>query len=395
MKNIAITFVFVIIIFAFATENSNAIPAFARKYSFSCQTCHSPAPRLKEFGDEFAGNGFRLADKPASRYFVETGDANLSLLRDIPLAIRFDGHLTYNNGNKEKPDLGVPYILKLLSSGEISDNFSYYFYFYMSERGELAGVEDCFIQYNNLFGTDLDIYFGQFQVSDPLFKRELRLTLEDYQIYRARPGLSKMNYAYDRGLMFTYGLPTGTDIIFEIVNGCGIGAADEDKLFDIDKHKTFVGRISQNVSDFLRIGGIVLTGKEDLGDNSVTNQVLSFGADLTLNYNDILELNMQYIQRKDDNLIFSSDEKEGKEVETKGAMAELIFTPAKDESIWYSAAIFNWVDSDDPAWKYKSASLHLGYLLRRNLRMVLEGTYNFSNSDNVFTQLSLGFVTAF
>ncbi|MBI5808112.1 MAG: hypothetical protein HZA74_06885 [Ignavibacteriales bacterium] len=69
-------------------ENSFAIPAFARKYNMSCQTCHSPFPKLKPYGDEFAGNGFVLADKDAPRYFVETGDDQLSLIRDIPLAMR-------------------------------------------------------------------------------------------------------------------------------------------------------------------------------------------------------------------------------------------------------------------------------------------------------------------
>ena len=40
-------------------KNAFAIPAFARKYQISCQVCHSPAmPRLKAFGDDFAGNGF-------------------------------------------------------------------------------------------------------------------------------------------------------------------------------------------------------------------------------------------------------------------------------------------------------------------------------------------------
>ena len=37
--------------------------------------------------------------------------------------------------------------------------------------------------FNNLFGSELDITVGQFQISDPLFKRELRLTKDDYYIY--------------------------------------------------------------------------------------------------------------------------------------------------------------------------------------------------------------------
>jgi len=83
----------------------NAIPAFARKYQISCQVCHSPAiPRLKPFGDEFAGNGFRLTKYESPRYFIQTGDDKLSLFRELPLAIRVDGFASYNFENQETPD---------------------------------------------------------------------------------------------------------------------------------------------------------------------------------------------------------------------------------------------------------------------------------------------------
>jgi hypothetical protein len=396
MKSILFIVLLVVSLVILFSEESGAIPAFARKYSLSCQTCHSPTPRLKDFGDEFAGNGFKLSDTPSPRNFVETGDSKLSLLRDLPLAVRFDAFATYNVAAKEKGDFGVPYTLKVMSGGEIADDISYYFYFYMSERGELVGVEDCYIMFNNLFGADLDLYFGQFQISDPLFKRELRLTLEDYQIYKVKPGLSRLNYAYDRGIMLTYGFDWGTDIIFEVVNGCGIGEADDDKLFDNDRNKILIGRVSQDVADFLRIGGIIMSGNEDMGQlSSVTNKILSFGGDMTLNLSDIIELNMQYIHRKDDNVVFDAMDISGNEIKTQGAMAELIFTPKKDDSDWYGAALFNFVESDFDALDYKTTSLHIGYLLKRNLRLVLEGTYNFSDDEHKFAQFSLGLVTAF
>lgn len=387
------------IIFLAINESADAIPAFARKYNMSCQTCHSPIPRLKAYGADFAGNGFRFADKQASRYFVETGDAELSLIRDFPLAARFDAHATYNYGNSENADFGVPFILKILSGGELSEKISYYFYFYLSERGELVGVEDCYIQYNNLFGVDLDIYFGQFQVSDPLFKRELRLTLEDYQVYKTKPGLSRMNLVYDRGVMITYGMDWGTDIILEVVNGCGLNPADGNKLFDIDGHKTIVGRVSQDIGDFLRVGGFVLSGKENMlndASTELTNDVMAFGPDATISMGDMLELNLQYVQRKDGNLYLnSSDLNAIKDQETKGAMAELIYTPDGDKSSWYGAGVFNWVESDVKALNYKTATLHLGYLLSRNIRASIEGTYNFTNSEKAFPFFSLGIVSAF
>lgn len=399
MKRINILIVLVLLCFVFSFEIAEAIPAFARKYAMSCKTCHAPMPRLKAYGDEFAGNGFKLPEKEAPRYFLETGDEQLSLIRDFPVAARLEGHITYNNGNSENSDFGVPFILKLLSGGEITKDIAYYFYFYMSERGELAGVEDCYIMFNNLLGIDLDLYFGQFQVSDPLFKRELRLSLEDYQVYKTKPGISKMNLAYDRGIMLTLGLDWGMDLIFEMVNGCGLTHADARKLFDIDGHKTFIGRLSQDIGDFARVGGFALYGKEDMKNatnSGITNEVFTFGPDLTFSLGEKAELNFQYIHRTDNNLFLSeNDINPSKDLETKGIMTELIVTPDGDDSRFYGAALFNWIESDYKALNYKAATLHLGYLLKRNLRIVLEGTYNFTDNYKNFTIFSLGFVNAF
>jgi mono/diheme cytochrome c family protein len=47
---------------------SDAIPAFARKYQFSCSTCHQPAPRLKPFGEPAASaSKTRARSRPARR----------------------------------------------------------------------------------------------------------------------------------------------------------------------------------------------------------------------------------------------------------------------------------------------------------------------------------------
>ncbi|MEP7153930.1 MAG: hypothetical protein ABI856_19675, partial [Nitrospira sp.] len=42
-------------------QNANAIPAFARKYGFSCNVCHVPGfPKLNDFGNIFRDQGFQL-----------------------------------------------------------------------------------------------------------------------------------------------------------------------------------------------------------------------------------------------------------------------------------------------------------------------------------------------
>lgn len=368
-----------------------AMPAFARKYQMSCKTCHSPFPRLKPYGEEFAGNGFVLKDKDAPRYLTDTGDEKLSLLRDIPLALRIEGFASLNNGNGKSFDMSAPYLIKLLSGGPIAKNISYYFYFFFSERGKVAGLEDAFIMFNNVIG-ELDVIVGQFQVSDPLFKGELRLPYEGYAIYKSKPGHSGINLTYDRGIMLTYGFSSGTDLTFELLNGSGIGDSEENphNNFDRDKYKNVMGRISQGIGDHVRFGTFGYFGKE-AGLNSLTNSLWMSGGDFTLSLPE-WELNLQYVERRDDNPLFITG---ADEVSTRGGFAEMIYQPKGDDGSWYAVGLFNWIDSDLDELDYTSATLHTGFLMRRNIRLVAEGTRIFKSMQGEYFRFSLGLVTAF
>lgn len=381
-----------------AAQEAYSIPAFARQYRLSCQTCHAPFPRLKPYGDEFAGNGFTFTDKEAPRYYVETGDSELSLLREFPIGIRFDLSASHNTAKSAKADFGTPYNLKFLSGGTITKDIAYYFYFFFSERGEVAGVEDAYVMFNNMFGIDLDLYVGQFQISDPLFKRELRLTGEDYEIYRTRVGINKANLTYDRGLMLTLGLETGTDIILELLNGNGIGAADENRLFDNDNNKNVFGRVSQEVFENLRVGAFAYIGKQGLENANLksTAEFQIFGPDATISVGDFAELNLQYVMRTDKNTIIDdASTSPSKELKTQGAFAELLITPKGDESKQYGALLFNYIDSDLKELNKKSMTLHLGHALRRNLRFFAEYSYYSTELDGDYGKFNLGIVSGF
>src|SRR4030066_1454528 len=91
-SGLSLTTLALAVLFLVPAQNIYAIPAFARKYQISCQVCHSPAmPRLKGFGEEFEGNGFRLTEYESPRYFIQTGDDSTSLFRQLPFAFRLDG----------------------------------------------------------------------------------------------------------------------------------------------------------------------------------------------------------------------------------------------------------------------------------------------------------------
>ena len=400
-----------IVAFAFLTlsvlpESGFGIPAFARKYRLSCTTCHAPVPRLKAYGEDFAGNAFQLEGKEPARFFRDTGDPILTLQRELPIAIRLDSYIRLQTEEgTRKSDLQTPYGLKFLSGGQIARDISYYFYFYLSEHGEIAGIEDAYVHFNNLFGTDLDLMIGQFQVSDPLFKRELRLTYEDYLIYKVRVGNVRANLTYDRGAMLTYSAKTGTDVVLELVNGNGKGEATGDQDFDSDNFKNVVARVSQSLGP-ARVGGFGYFGKErrrklvPAGQGGrwvdTVDHLRYLGVDATVDFGKDLQVNFQFLQRHDDNPYLMHERPVS--VDTRGFIAELIWALQGEMGRSFVTFLYNRVRAEvspGPGYRlldYETATASYSYLLRRNFRLVFESTYDRRRKSARFLA---GFVSAF
>jgi len=121
------------------------------------------------------------------------------------------------------------------------------------------------------------------------------------------------------------------------------------------------------------------------------NQMTYWGPDLTLAPNDDWELNLQYLERRDDNPFFLATAPAG-DVVTTGGFAELHWFPQGPDGRWVLSALYNQVDSDDPAVELETASVTLNYLLARNVRVLTEAGRDL---DRDASQISFGLVTAF
>lgn len=371
---------------------ADAIPAFARKYKVSCVLCHAPFPRLTAFGEEFAGNGFMLARGMVTDT-LETGDPKLVLQRDIPLAIRLDAYVAGLSGGDDvvASDLRTPWAIKLLSGGQVTDDVAYYLYFFMSERGEIAGLEDAYLQFNDVLGSGVDLITGQFQVSDPLYKRELRLEYEDYMPYRVRVGDVRADLTYERGFMAITSPWEKADLFVLAVNGKGLDHATGAKNYDTDNSKNFGVRLSQDL-DFVRVGGFFYTGSEKSQGRKSRLQV--FGPDFTLPLGQKLEVNFQYLYRNDANPFFlaecvSGDDRcsfgtvDPLETEVDSYMGEMLFFPQGAAGSWYFTGLYNRVEANSPIFtlragedgfleKYESVGFSASYSRATNLRLMAE-----------------------
>lgn len=389
-------FVFLGVAMGIPLANAHAIPAFARKYGVSCSLCHAPAPRLNAFGETFAGNGFEFAPGEEPRDTTNTGDALLRLQRNLPLAIRFDAYLRGQNEPRDgqnSVDFQAPWVMKLLSGGQVADKVSYYLYFLLTERGEVAGLEDAYLQFTDLAGSGVSLIVGQFQVSDPLFKRELRLQYEDYQPYRVRVGNAIADLTYDRGVMALFSPWSGADVALELVAGRGLNTASAQRQYDADDAKSTAVRYSQDVGP-VRVGGFVYRGYER--DAGVRNTITMWGPDATIPIGSIGEINAQYLRRVDRDPFYGTCSPlqpcPGGETVPFGTtvntgMAEVIFWPQGAAGRLFFTGLYNYVDSDRPVVslrlgeqetppgflrRYETASFGLNYLHRRNVRLLGE-----------------------
>ena len=373
---------------------ADAIPAFARKYGVSCNLCHAPAPRLNAFGETFGSNGFQMTKAEEPRDTIDTGDPELLLLRNIPLALRIDLYATAALPDRDAEpgvDLQTPWNIKLLSGGPIARNISYYLYFFLGERGAVAGLEDAYVQFTDVAASGVNLIVGQFQLSDPLFKRELRLEYDDYHLYRVRVGDVGADLTYDRGVMAMFSPWSGGDVTVAVVNGSGISEAGSTRRFDTDAFKNFAFRLSQDVAG-ARVGAFAYAGRQSFG--SENNRTLIWGPDATLSAGNV-EFNLQYLHREDSQPFAGGDA----ESEVDSWLGEVIFSPGGPAGKWHFAGLYNLIDADAPVLnvrlgeaaplsRYHTVSGGAHYLLRRNVRMSGEAGYDIENER---TRLTLGF----
>ena len=257
---ISLIFTMLLILAALIPSKSDAMPVFARKYDMSCITCHSAFPRLNEFGEQFASDNMRLPNwKDTTR---SGGDDMLALPDAVPLALRTQAYVQKREANtidvvtgeqiSADTDIQSPYLIKLLSSAPLSDHITYYFYAIFAEKGGNGEVivEDAWFRHDDIFSTDIAMMLGQYQVSDLMFAREVRLTFQDFMVYRMA-GLT-----YDRGLQFDY-TAGPVDLALGWVNGNGIeenftinspGYKRPDHLFDNNSGKALYGRIGTDLA---------------------------------------------------------------------------------------------------------------------------------------------------
>jgi hypothetical protein len=171
---------------AWSWPNAEAIPAFARKYQTSCQTCHIAFPKLNPFGVAFRLRGYHLPDetedlikeKPVSlgapaykRLWPHTVWPS-GIPGTVPLSVSTiftdASERTSEEGEKNtiKNDFRFPEEVSILSGGTFGESLSFFGEIvFASEAGEVGvELEHAQMNFNGPFGSGhaFNIKVGRF-----------------------------------------------------------------------------------------------------------------------------------------------------------------------------------------------------------------------------------------
>ncbi|MDH4276407.1 MAG: hypothetical protein OEW08_15360, partial [Gammaproteobacteria bacterium] len=332
-------------------SNAQANPAFARQYNVSCALCHAAFPRLNNFGREFLDNNIRM-DGWEKAIGTDTGDARLVLPKFPQLAMRAQafaqvrqndarddqGNVTFNSNY----DFQSPYLIKLMSGAPLSENISYYFYGILAEKGANGSVivEDAWFRHSNLFGAKVGMMLGQFQISDFMYGRETRLTVQDFMVYRMA------GITYDRGITLDRALGPLT-ISMALTNGNGIeeraslnsaGFNRPDATFDRDSRKNAVVHLGLKLGD-INAGMLYLDGNhEDAARTKMTDKRV-YGVNLAYSRNDRWFLFSQWVWNE-----WADFTTTGKTARWQGGFVGADFVP---NEYWAFSMLYNTVSAGD------------------------------------------------
>ena len=180
--------------------NLRAIPAFARKYSMPCSSCHEAWPKLSPFGQAFKDNGYQMGnerDAPIYQnpaYWPVTFRITPEWHRENSAREAVDGPTPGSTVEANVTTAGFDWSgLDFHTGGTLAKNIS----FYVLPSSDNTGAfhfETVWARLDNLAGSSwLNLKFGKFEL-DNLQSEKRILTLSNvgglYQNYHFQPLVS-------------------------------------------------------------------------------------------------------------------------------------------------------------------------------------------------------------
>ena len=396
---------------------THAIPAFAKKYGYNCNMCHTGFTKLNDFGQRFRDNGYQIPGQ-------EGKEKNVFDLAP-PVAMRLSlGHTLYSNEEGSASSFNL-YGFDLLAAGVLHKNISFIL-IYTPRIDEPSGIfsgldsvngnpsqfgrlESASLVFSNIIKDALNLRIGRFEPGYHIFSSKRSYYLfQPYEVYLMTT--PRNNYAFSDnqiGIEATGHFRSGFKYAAGIINGTG-GNADNNNMKDIylSLNQTIGKGDGQSAGQ--RIGLFGYYGWQPLtvpgqviGTNGQTNGTdnktfYRLGVTASANWK-TLNLQMIYFLGSDDKALNAIDATEN--YKFNGGFVELNYAGLLNSRL-IASAMYNWVkppsyDSGGDVNAYSAlVRYYLGDWSAVNIAIHAEYTYRITgaaeNKENLFA-LALDF----
>jgi hypothetical protein len=399
MKKLSIFIGLVLVTFLLLPTTSKAIPAFAKKYGFNCNMCHTGFTKLNDFGQRYRDNGYQIPGQ-------EGGEKNIFDLAP-PLALRTTTGLTvYKTTEGTTTGFNI-FGLDLLAAGVLHKNVSFMMIYtpridepannYLgltdsSKPSQYATLESANLVFSNLIQDVLNIRVGRFEPAyHPFSSKRKYYIFEPYEIYTfTTPGNS---FSFDDnqiGIEATGHLRSGFKYGLGVVNGNG-GSPDMNRMKDfyLNLSHTF-GKgdgqsAGQRVGAFGYIGWqptssgtfVAPTGETNGKDNKTFYRI---GLDGSFNF-ETFNLGLLFMKGVDDKALNILDPT--KNYDYSGGFAQLDWAGLMNNRL-VASLMYNWVQppSYDAERKINAYSALVRYYLGdwSAVNIAIHGEYTFKRT---------------
>ena len=380
MRKILIAISGLTLLLSFMPQASQAIPAFARKYGFNCNMCHTSFTKLNDFGQRFRNHGYQIPGQEGS-------EKNVFEIAP-PLALRtLVGWRGVNTDFGTTSGFGY-FGLDLLAAGVLHKNVSFLL-IYTPRVDEPGGVynnagpndpsqagalESANIIFCNLIKESVNLRIGRFEPAYHLIssKRSYYI-MSGYEVYDFNT--PRNNFVLEDnqfGVEATGFYPIGFSYGLGVVNGSG-ASPDNNKFKDVYLAMSQVVGRGEGQSAGQRVGLFAYYGWQPTLDGNLVNPdggendgrdnktFMRFGGDLSLNWQtfNLQAFFMQGIDNKDLNTRDLT-----KDYKYTGGFAELDYVALLNNRITASL-LYNWISppkEDEEAKKLSYSALVRYYL---------------------------------
>jgi hypothetical protein len=348
------------IMLALPTE-SKAIPAFARKYGFNCNMCHTAYTKLNDFGQRYRDNGYQIPGQ-------EGKEKNVFDLSS-PIAMRLTmGYDLYDADQGSASGFNL-YGFDFFAAGVLHKNISFLLIYTPridepagdytgsnngSNPSQLAGLESVSLIFSNIVQDALNVRVGRFEPSYHAFSSKRSYYLfQPYEIYTLTTPAN--SYSFDDnqiGIEATGHFRSGFKYGLGVVNGNGANAdnnTNKDIFFNLSK--TFGPGDGQSAGQRIGVFGyygwqpadsvISITAPTGTADSKNSKSFYRYGVSGGFNYS-TWNLQLLYMQGVDDKAFNVVDPT--KNYEYSGGFAELDYAGLLDNRLVMSV-LYNWTSA--------------------------------------------------